>query len=228
MVHRYDIDKYYQESHSVVRWIERRRLELILIMASPVKGVRLLEVGCGAGHVLERFRELDRTGLDLSPTMLRRARSRVGFGVRLLRGSAEALPFANGSFDIVICTEVLEHTMHPRRVIQEMMRVAARDARVVVSVPNEKNIDCAKRLVRRSPIARTVLRRLAAERNEWHVHRFDAAHLSSVVGGAAVIAQIRAVPFPWFPLRYVALLKPLAQECVPPHEDGESKLHNVN
>lgn len=206
MVGRYDIDRYYEKSHPFIRWIERRRIETLFNLAAPRARDRVLEVGCGAGHVLQRFANNRRVGLDLSPTMLGRARKRLGPDVTLTRGSAEHLPFADGLFDVVLCTEVLEHTQHPERVIAELMRVAKRHARVVVSIPNERNIDRAKRVIRSLPVVRSLLRTLAAEGNEWHVHNFDRSLLYETTRGLAKVARLRAVPFPGVPLRYAALL----------------------
>jgi ubiquinone/menaquinone biosynthesis C-methylase UbiE len=211
MVRRYDIERYYAESHPLVRWIEARRLRLLLRFARPAPGARLLEVGCGAGHVLQRFPGCARTGVDLSAEMLGRARGRLGPDVRLVRGSAEALPCASASFDIIICTEVLEHIPHPAAAIAELMRVAAPGARVVVSIPNEGNIDRAKQFITRLPLGRRLLRTLAGEDNEWHLHRFDAALLRDVAAGSARIRSIRGVPFPILPVRYVALLGPAGE-----------------
>lgn len=207
MVRRYDIDRYYEKSHPLVRWIEARRITSLHDLAAPRSGDRVLEVGCGAGHVLARFDGHERVGLDLSDTMLARARKRLGASVRLLRGSAEQLPFASGSFAVVLCTEVLEHTQHPDVVIRELMRVAAPDGRVVVSIPNEGNIDRAKRVLRALPLVNRLLGTLADEGNEWHVHRFDKRLLRKVTHDVAGIERMRGVPFPTMPLRYVALLR---------------------
>lgn len=208
MVRRYDIERYYRDSHAVVRWIERRRIDLLHRCAQAAAGDRVLEVGCGAGHVLARFAGCDRTGVDLSPAMLTRARARLGADVRLLRGSAEALPLDDATCDVVLCTEVLEHVPHPGRAIAELMRVAAPGARVVVSIPNERNIDRAKAMIRALPILRGVLRTLAAEDNEWHLHRFDVALLRQVAAGTARIGAVHGVPFGVLPVRYVAVLHP--------------------
>lgn len=208
MVRRYDIERYYSDSHPLVRWIEERRLRLLHRCAAATAGDRVLEVGCGAGHVLHRFHGTDRTGVDLSPAMLQRARTRLGPAVRLLRGSAEALPLPDAAFDVIICTEVLEHVPHPDRAIAELMRVAAPGARIVVSIPNERNIDRAKRLIRALPVVRTLLRSLAGEGNEWHLHHFDAAYLRRMIAGHARIAELHPVPLPLMPVRYVALLRP--------------------
>jgi ubiquinone/menaquinone biosynthesis C-methylase UbiE len=206
MVDRYDIDRYYERSHPIVRWIERRRLETLRRFAAARPNDRILEVGVGGGHVLAKFPGHNRTGIDLSPTMLGRARRRLGNDVELLQGSADHLPFEDKSFDVVLCTEVLEHVVEPDRVVRELMRVAKPGARVVVSIPNEAIIDRAKRLIRRLPVVRTLLRTLASEGNEWHLHHLDRAALRQMTAGTANIKRMQGVPNNILPVRYVALL----------------------
>jgi len=77
MVQRYDIDRYYRDAHPLVRFIEQRRLRALHRIARPRSGERLLEVGVGGGHVLQQFAGTRRFGLDLSATMLERARGRL-------------------------------------------------------------------------------------------------------------------------------------------------------
>lgn len=216
MVERYDIERYYERSHFLVRWVEAKRLRALQALAMPAPGDRLLEVGCGAGHVLERFPGVDRTAIDLSPTMLARTRRRMGDGVHLTRSTAERLPFADASFDIVLCTEVLEHTYDPLSVICELLRVARPAGRVVVSIPSEANIDRAKRLLRHVPGLRRVLRTLADTGNEWHLHDFDLRMLRDMVYRAgAEITRLRGVPGPIAAVRYVAVLRPVADSGRP-------------
>lgn len=206
MVDRYDIDRYYERSHPIVRWIEQRRLETLRRFAAARPNDRILEVGVGGGHVLAKFPDHKRTGIDLSPTMLGRARRRLGNDVELLQGSADQLPFEDNTFDVVLCTEVLEHVVDPNRVVRELMRVAKPGARVVVSIPNEAIIDRAKRMIRRLPIVRTLLRTLASEGNEWHLHHLDRAALRQMTAGTASIQRVQGVPNNILPVRYVALL----------------------
>lgn len=206
MVERYDIERYYRDAGRIVRWIEDLRIRAIERLVGKAAGTRLLEVGVGGGHVLSRFPGATATGLDLSPRMLERARARLGPAVSLLRGSADALPFANGSFDAVICTEVLEHTPDPAAVLRELVRVAGSGA-VVVSIPNEANIDRAKRMIGRLPLVRSWLGTLAGEGNEWHLHDFSLDLLRRVASGVATVERTVAVPNRLMPVRYVARLR---------------------
>ena len=74
----------------------------------PADGL-VLEIGFGPGHLLPEMLQRGHrpVGLDLSPTMLRRARRRLarrGLSVPLCRGRAEALPFAPACFDALLLT----------------------------------------------------------------------------------------------------------------------------
>ncbi len=207
MVQRYDIERYYFESHALVRWLEQRRLRVLRGLAAVRAGERVLEVGCGAGHVLAGFPQARRTGIDLSETMLASARRRLGPDVALCRALADRLPFPAGSFDVVLCTEVLEHTPDPQATLRELLRVAGSSGRVVLSFPNEQRIDAVKRALARVPVLRRALRIVAGEDNEWHLHRMDLAFLRRIAAGVGSIEAVRALPAMPLPLRYAALLR---------------------
>lgn len=107
-------------------------------MLQPISPVRMLEVGCGEGHILERLNRLFPSaragGLDVSLDVLRLAKPRVGASA-LTAASANALPFPDGNFDLVVCVEVLEHLPDPGKAISELVRVSSQH--LLISVPNE-------------------------------------------------------------------------------------------
>ncbi len=82
----------------------------------------VLEVGCGTGLLLARFREFSRraVGIDLSEGMLDHARAR---GLEVTQGSATALPFEDASFDVACSFKVLAHIPDIERALAEMFRV---------------------------------------------------------------------------------------------------------
>ncbi len=98
----------------------------------------LLDVGCGAGDVAvaiardaaERGREVRITCLDASEQMLALARrtARGVASIDFVRADGGALPYADGAFDVAICTLALHHfDMVPARsLLRELRRVAAR------------------------------------------------------------------------------------------------------
>lgn len=102
----------------------------------PQPGMRVLDVGCGTGTHLVLYRDAGChvTGIDTSPAMLRVAREKLGVDADLHTGDATRMPFADGSFDLVLGTLAL-HEMRPAvrtGVAAEMARVLAPDGRILL------------------------------------------------------------------------------------------------
>jgi ubiquinone/menaquinone biosynthesis C-methylase UbiE len=214
MVQRFDPDAYHTRSSLPIRAIERLRVRAIRRLLAAAPSSRVLEVGVGGGNVLERIPGR-RVGIDLSPFILGKARRRLGAAAGLVRGDAMALPFADGAFDRVYCSEVLEHVLEPEAVVREMRRVLAPGGFAVVSVPNEALINRVKGLVFRLPLGRRLVGGGAGGYqmsdkmdDEWHLHAFDRARLERAVAGRFAIDALVGVPSPLMPLRLVARLQP--------------------
>ncbi len=102
---------------------ERERAALRSAGLGP--GQRLLDLGCGAGGVLERLGpELGRqpVGVDLNQQLLRQARAGAG---HLVRADGARLPFADGVFDFVLLRLVLRHAPARVQLVDEAARVLA-------------------------------------------------------------------------------------------------------
>ena len=100
-------------------------------------GSSWLDVGCGdaltAGPALIE-RGARYTGVDISAAGVERARSN-GFEARVIEDAGH-LPFADGSFDGVICAEVFEHLFDPRAAASEIFRVLRPGGVLFATVPN--------------------------------------------------------------------------------------------
>ncbi len=97
---------------------------------------RVLEVAVGTGRSLPHYRDdVTLTGVDLSPEMLAIARRRatsLGMAADFQQGDAEALPFADGSFDTVVCALALCSIPRPDAALAEMARVVVPGGSVVL------------------------------------------------------------------------------------------------
>lgn len=111
-------------------------------LAGVAPGERVLDVGCGTGSLALAAQALVGTagtvcGIDASAPMIERAMRKArqrGVPVDFRLGRAEALPFADGSFDAVYGTLMLHHLPRSvrRRCVTEMARVVAPGGRVLV------------------------------------------------------------------------------------------------
>jgi SAM-dependent methyltransferase len=113
-------------------------LRMIVEAARPTPNDRLLDVACGPGLVVCAFAPHVReaTGIDMTPAMLDRARklaeSKRVSNVIWRQGDVYSLPFDDGSFTIVTTRFSFHHFLDPATVLREMVRVCARQGRIVV------------------------------------------------------------------------------------------------
>jgi SAM-dependent methyltransferase len=110
----------------------------IIAMARPAGGAaRLLDVAVGTGYYLDRAREFGALpfGVDLSIHACRTAKSRGG-SLFVCHSDAESLPYRDGSFDVALCLQLLEHTPYPEKVVGEIARVLRPGGILFLSAPN--------------------------------------------------------------------------------------------
>ncbi len=126
-------------------WTETRRLhapeaevEAAIIDAAGTGFARLLDIGCGAGRMLELLAPRAETavGVDLSPAMLGVARAQIEQAglrnVQLRQGDIYALPVEGGGFDLAVVHQVLHYLDTPARALREAARALAPGGRLIV------------------------------------------------------------------------------------------------
>ena len=118
-------------------WRESEALTAALLRKYGRPGQRVLDVGCGLGRLLESFADYQRYGMDISPAYLEHAQ-RKGLDVCLAR--VEEMPYVEGAFDLVVCTDVLEHVLDLDMACRKILGVVRAGGYLLVRVPYREDL----------------------------------------------------------------------------------------
>jgi len=151
-----------------------RRYDQISRRVADLAPARMLDVGCGDGRLARAIKHLlPQTvvhGCDLSVAALDRAQGvDRHYAVDL---NVEPLPESDGSLDLVIASEVIEHLIEPGRAVAEFHRVLRPGGHVLITVPNVAFWRCRLEAVRGGVPSVTA--------DERHLHSFNAALLKAL------------------------------------------------
>lgn len=111
------------------RYWQRTRHRLILGYLEGRDGI--LDIGCGSSRIILDLPAA--VGMDILQNKLRWLRSRHRL---LVRGSCERLPFRDGSFAVVICSEVIEHVPDAPEILTEMWRILQPGGILILGTPD--------------------------------------------------------------------------------------------
>lgn len=136
-----NIEKYKSKNPLKRAMVERLNKRILKIIGSEIiegKPFRILDAGCGEGFIdhllIDIFRNVQITGLEFTEEAIIIAKE-TNPSVKYIQGDICKMPFEAGSFDYVICTEVLEHLPEPEKALKELMRVST--GRMLITVPHE-------------------------------------------------------------------------------------------
>jgi ubiquinone/menaquinone biosynthesis C-methylase UbiE len=117
----------------------------LLKMSSPDS--TFLDSGCGFGKEVIFMSDkvshavgLDVDHLKITKAWLEAKSSGARASSSLIVGDCEHLPFREGAFDLILCTEVLEHLVSPDAAMRELGRVAKKGCKLLITVPSHHNL----------------------------------------------------------------------------------------
>lgn len=130
-----DYYAYYPAPAAISPITIQRYDELLMRFAPYRKTGRLFEVGCGAGHFLERARShgWEVQGNEYGELTLRACRER---GIPVAEGELDPGAHEIGGYDIVCSFEVIEHVIHPRTEVRNMLALLRPGGLLYLTTPN--------------------------------------------------------------------------------------------
>lgn len=165
-------------------------LKTVVKTTRPLNIESVLDAGCGEGFTLDRLQkekigkvfegiEYDEQAVLLANVMYPK--------LKIKKGDIYKLPYKNNSFDLVICTEVLEHLENPKKAYRELLRVSKKY--VLISVPNEP-LFTIQRIGRLQNV-----RHLGA--HPEHIQHWSYKDFTNFVKVRGVKLVTRKLPVPW-------------------------------
>lgn len=188
-----NIEKYRSKNplkRAMVERLNKKILDSLDNMIGSKGALKILDAGCGEGFVdrllVDRFSNIEITGIEFTHEAIEIAR-RSNPTVDYIQGDICELPFETRSFDIVICTEVLEHIPNPDRALKELIRVSS--GYLLISVPHEPWFRLGNLLVLKNV---TRLGNPIDHINHWTIHSFKKFINNVIMGGWRLDSS-----FPW-------------------------------
>jgi len=175
-----------------------------LVRGLLTKDSRVLDLGCGRGGLIELIWRDVKLAAGLDPDIPSLSEHRAP-GMPVLRGVGEHLPFASGSFDLVVSVWVLEHVREPLNVLREVARVLRPGGHFVFLTPNLRNpLVSMNRIGKAIPLLQTQLvsRFYGRRESDTFPVQYRANTARAIHGLAEAsdlrVADLRVVPDPTY------------------------------
>ena len=118
-------------------WVECENSTRRLIQKYSEPGNRVLDVGVGLGRLLSPLPQLKRYGMDISFGYLEIAESK---GIEVCYGLIEDMPYLPEYFDVVVCTDVLEHVLDLNLCCAKILSVLRKGGVLIARVPYQEDL----------------------------------------------------------------------------------------
>lgn len=210
-------DRMYEEYptpyNGIAGMIEKSRLQAVLEVAKCQSTDAVLEIGCEGGNLLSSLPNVRRiAGVDISGRALKDAQSRLlnrEHCVELYQLDAQqSFPFTCGEFDVIICSEMLEHVENPRAVLENIYKIADKNTRIIVTVPIEAPKLFIKKILSNIGLFQLLFSGIDEGQSEGHLHAFSEEMLLKLISKLFQPQLTRKI----WGIHHVVLLKKLDRE----------------
>lgn len=138
MAHATDNFTKHTHKNPIQRFLIGRFFDTVLDLAGRTQAESILDVGCGEGFTLNKLKQAGigkkLEGIEYLDTAIELGK-KYHPDIKIKQGSIYELPYKDNAWDLVLCTEVLEHLEDPKKALAELARVTKRYC--LFSVPHE-------------------------------------------------------------------------------------------
>lgn len=188
--------------------IEKARLWAVLDFAKSQNNDSVLEIGCERGNLISHLPNVKRiVGADISikaledaSILLKNQNSKVEF---FQLDAQQALPFYSGEFNVIICSEMLEHVEKPEAVIENIYNIACNNTRIILSVPIEEPKLKVKNILHKLGLMEFMFPGIELGQSEGHLHAFSKKKLHDLTTKQFQIKRSKSI----FGIHYVVHLE---------------------
>jgi 2-polyprenyl-3-methyl-5-hydroxy-6-metoxy-1,4-benzoquinol methylase len=130
-----EFEKKFSDSRYIFGHEEERSFKIYLRKLIKSNNLKILDIGCGKGlNSINFMNKNDVTGIDISEEAIKK--------YKLINKKChvadviEGIPFENETFDLVFCSEVIEHNVDTSKFLNEVNRILKKDGKLLLSTPN--------------------------------------------------------------------------------------------
>ena len=184
------MEKLYTSKNPLVKFVHTTRLNQIVQIVPNKNMFKILDAGCGEGHLIKKLNDKHNKneyyGIDILDIPLNKAKKRCPYA-KLKKMDLRETSFNDEFFDIIICSETLEHVPEVEIAIKELKRILKKDGYLIITFPNETLWTVARFLLGRRPI-----------RVPDHVNSFNPKKISSLTKMRLISVINLPFKFPFF------------------------------
>jgi len=118
-------------------WFARRYYAALVRQFAPSKGTRLLEMGCGLGHLLGLLEDdFECVGIDIAPYSIEQLKVNAPKTQGIVMSAEDLSCFADGEFGVVVALHLVEHLTDPLGTIRQVNRILGDGGLFLFATPN--------------------------------------------------------------------------------------------
>ena len=175
---------YLASDYSVRKKIHFKRFDILHELMGDIEQKKILDAGAGEGYFLSSINAKQKCGIELSEIRVKTA-LKLFPDLNITVSDVRKMPFEDDSFDVIICSEVLEHVDGYANALEEFKRCIKPDGSIILSFPNENTVAFGRLLLLKFPLHEVD-----------HINSLKPKDLENILGKKFESSNIPGVPYP--------------------------------